>query len=229
MAIIKKYKSEILNIENVIEDVYVVTFKSIEKQYKYLPGQFLHLALDDYDPSMPWPESRCFSIQSNENDVFLKITFSVKGKFTKRMAEELKIGKVIYLKLPYGEIFSKEHDKNNAVFIAGGTGITPFLSLFTSAGFSYYKNPKLYLGLRNSGYNIYVDELKKANEINGSFDINIYFQDKIGILNIDDIFTENGKKSTYFVSGPPVMIKNFKTFLISEGVNETSVITDDWE
>ena len=75
MAIIKKYKSVVTDIQNPLKDIYVVLFKSMDKPFKYLPGQFLHLALDEYNPSCQWPDSRCFSMQSNENDEVVKITF----------------------------------------------------------------------------------------------------------------------------------------------------------
>ena len=82
----------------------------------------MHLALDEYDPSSGWPESRCYSMQTSPVNEFIKITFSVKGKFTTRMADELKQGKIIDLKLPYGDFFQQDHSKENVVFIAGGTG-----------------------------------------------------------------------------------------------------------
>jgi predicted ferric reductase len=229
MAIIKKYKSEVQKIENPLPDIYVLSFKSLEKPFKYLPGQFLHLALDEYDPSMPWPESRCFSIQSSGNQESLKITYAVKGKFTKRMAEELKVGKCVYLKLPYGELFSKEHNKEKTVFIAGGTGITPFLSLFTNKQFNNYINPVLYFGVKNENYNLYKSEIEIAKQINFGFQIRIFEQESDGILNIEQIFKECGSLSTFFISGPPLMIRNFRNFLLSQNVTNENVKTDEWE
>jgi NAD(P)H-flavin reductase len=43
------------------------------------------------------------------------------------------------------------------------------------------------------------------------------------------IFTENGTKSDYFISGPLAMIKAFKRTLISKGIPATNVLTDEWE
>jgi predicted ferric reductase len=230
LAIIKKYRSKVINIENPFPDLFVVSLKSYEKPFKYSPGQFLHLALDEYDPSSPWPESRCFSMQTNENEEYLKITYAVKGKFTQRMASELKEDKEVWLKLPYGELFSKEHNKEKIVFIAGGTGITPYLSLFTSKDFNvYYKNPKLYFGLRNHSYNLYKKELYKAQEINPAFKYFIFYQDIDGILNIEKIYNENNIDSTFFISGPPIMIKNFKNYLLNKNVNIENIKSDDWE
>ena len=227
MAIIKKCKSIVEKIENPLSDVYIVSFRSKERNYRYLPGQFLHLALDPYDPSSQWPESRCFSMQTSDNEELIKITYSVKGVFTRRMASELCVGKEIWLKLPYGELFNKEHNKNKTVFIAGGTGITPYLSLFSSEQFKEYQNPVLYLGIRDENYNLYQMELKNALIVNNSFKVNVINQEIDGILNIEKILEENGADKTFFISGPPLMIKNFKKILQINKVYD--IITDDWE
>jgi len=59
--------------------------------------------------------------------------------------------------------------------------------------------------------------------------VKLVYQDTDGILDIKSIFEENGTKSTYFITGPPIMIKNFKKYLIENKVKENKVITDDWE
>jgi len=229
MAIVKKYPSEVIEILNPLPDIYVVSFRSLDKPYKYMPGQFLHLALDDYDPSMPWPESRCFSMQSCGEDEFIKITYSVKGRYTARMAKELFVGRKVTLKLPYGELFIKNHPKENVVFIAGGTGVTPFLSLFNHDNFREYKNAKLYLGIRNENYHIYKEEIEKARKINESFTFEIICEDKEGMLCIEKIYNNHKDTSTYFISGPPLMIKNFKKYLLGKGLSEDRIRTDEWE
>ena len=228
--IVKKYKARIETIESNIKGVYTLTFSTEEKKFRYSPGQFLHIAIDaEYDGSGQWPESRCFSMQTSPEEEYLKITYAVKGDFTKRMEKELTVGKEVWLKMPYGELFELGHYTNNTVFISGGTGITPYLSLFTDSSFTEYKNPVLYAGYRNQGFNIYKNELEKALVINPEFKIFNVYEDRDGILNIEKIYKENGKTPSYFISGPPVMIKLFKQRLITFGVPETKIFTDEWE
>lgn len=224
----KKYKSEIISILNPFEGIYTLEFSSLGRPFKYHPGQFLHLALDeDYDGIGQWPESRCFSMQSNPTEETIRITYAVKGDFTKAMEATLKNGSEVWLKLPYGDLFQQPHNKENTVFIAGGTGITPFLSLFTHESFIEYTNPKIYLGFRSNEYNIYQKELDRL--CNSSQFVKFFYQDENGIINIEDILNENGANATYFISGPPAMIKAFKDYLVSGGVKEELVLTDDWE
>jgi len=228
MAIVKKYKSIVKEITSPTEGIFVVTFSS-DKDYKFKAGQFLHLALDEYNPSLQWPDSRCFSIQSSPQVKDIKITFSVKGNFTRKMAEELVPGKEVTLKLPYGSLFANVDNLKKYVFIAGGTGVTPFLSMFTDASFANFKSPKLYLGLRQPSYNIYQEELKISREINKTFLVNLIYQESDGILNIEKILKENGVDSNYYISGPPAMITAFKSYLLESKVKEINIFTDDWE
>jgi ferredoxin-NADP reductase len=231
--ITKKYNSIVTSISNTVPEVYTIEFKSLIGKYRYLPGQFLHLALDtEYDSISQWPESRCFSMQSNPDEEKIRITYAVKGRFTKMMEQQLKVGSEIWLKLPYGNLFTQPHNKVNTVFIAGGTGITPFLSLFTHESFNKYINPHIYLGFRSKVYNIYnkgLDFLQLRESIVKLCDPRIYYEDIDGPIDIQSIYNENGTTSDYFISGPPVMIKEFKQTLIAQSVPANRILTDDWE
>lgn len=224
----KKYKSEVVSIQNPFEGIYTVEFAALRGKYKFLPGQFLHVALDeDYDGSGQWPESRCFSMQSSPEDETIKITYAVKGDFTRQMEKELKVSSEVWLKLPYGDLFQQDHDKKNTVFIAGGTGITPFLSLFCHTLFEEYTAPKIYLGFRSKDFNIYEEELKEIK--NPGKTVQSVYENEMGVLDIEAIFKVNGTTSDYFISGPPAMIKSFKNKLVDIGVPSPQILTDDWE
>ncbi len=166
-------------------------------------------------------------MQSNPDEGNIRISYSVKGRFTMMMENQLRVGSEIWLKLPYGDLFMREHNKRNTVFIAGGTGITPFLSLFTHSSFHNYETPRIYLGFRSVELNIYQAEFKHlCNE--SAFVKNVY-ENLAGRLNIQQIYSENGTVPDYFISGPPEMIKTFKNYLIEKGVPTSQIKTDDWE
>lgn len=226
----KKYKSIITSINAPLDGICTLEFRSLGRPYKYLPGQFLHLAIDaDYDGVGQWPESRCFSMQSNPDEESIRITYSVKGAFTTQMRDQLKTGDEVWLKLPYGDLFQQPHNKENALFIAGGTGITPFLSLFTHSSFVEYKNPLLYAGFRSSNMNLYKHELEQAKIINPEFESEFVYENAYGSLNINEIYKRSSHCTAWFISGPPLMIKAFKSYLIDAGMPDESVFTDEWE
>ena len=88
---IKKYPAQVVAIHNPIEGVYTLELESMGKPFKYDVGQFLHLAIDEYDPSGQWPESRCFSIQTSPSEETIKITVAIDSqtlKFFKEYADK---------------------------------------------------------------------------------------------------------------------------------------------
>ncbi|MBP1641188.1 MAG: putative Nitric oxide dioxygenase [Bacteroidetes bacterium] len=228
---VRKYKSIIRKIENQIEGVYTLTIEPLSGRFRFAPGQFLHLSIDsDYDGVSQWPESRCFSIQTSpDSSDSLKITYSGKGAYTRLMSDTLQEGSEVWVKMPYGELFEQEHSKENTVFISGGTGITPFLSLFTDSSFAEYTSPVLYAGFRTESLNLYEDELQQAKAINPKLSLNLVYENTSGILNIEKIFNNTSKDSSFFISGPPVMIKVFRQYLIENKVADNNILTDDWE
>lgn len=77
-----------------------------------------------------WSDPHPFTISSAPAD---NLQFTIKampgGKFTQRVSREWKVGDVVHIEGPYG-IFSPDfRTERNLIFIAGGVGITPFLSM----------------------------------------------------------------------------------------------------
>lgn len=229
----KKYLSKIVSIKNPIDGIYTLEMEPERGRYKYMPGQFLHLAIDnDFDGSGQWPDSRCFSIQSNPAEAVIRITYAIKGKFTQEIERSVAVGSQVWLKLPYGDLFTQKHKTDHTVFIAGGTGITPFLSLFTHESFYEYKHPKIYLGFRTQEHNVYQRELSlitNSPEKDRYVGLKIFYEKLDGIIDIESIYLENGSSSTYFISGPPNMIKDFRNRLMILKVPKENILSDDWE
>lgn len=229
MAIVKKYRSKVISIFNPIEGLYTLEFKSLDGPFKYSPGQFLHLAIDaDYDGTGQWPESRCFSMQSSPKEDNIRITYSVKGFFTNQLKKSLKIGDIVWLKLPYGELFNSNHSKVNTVFIAGGTGVSPFLSLFNDKAFDLYINPIIFIGFRSKRFNIYDTDLNNLSKSKETF-LKIFYEDEIGIIDLNLIPRFINPIQSFFISGPPTMISFFISQLELKGIDKSQIITDNWD
>src|SRR3954451_21559102 len=104
MAVAQKLGCVIEGIVDHGAHVYTLALRPERPAPRFRPGQFLHLALDPYDPTGFWPESRVFSIASapHERDR-LRITYAVHGRFTGRMESEAIEGRRVWVKLPYGD------------------------------------------------------------------------------------------------------------------------------
>lgn len=209
---------------------------------RFRPGQFLHLAIDPYDPSFQWPESRVFSIATSPTRrESIRITFAVKGAFTARMFDQLCEGREVWLKLPYGS-FTLPEDETPVVLVAGGTGITPFLSYLEYAVDHRLTNKiELHYGVRAPEFFLGIETLREAAEALSAFTAYYYTEDGrspdtvtvagAGLIPIRDVVraAQPGTKPLYYLAGPPEMISSFRQFLRDEGVVEKHIMVDDWQ
>ncbi|MCC7300143.1 MAG: FAD-dependent oxidoreductase [Verrucomicrobia bacterium] len=210
-------------------------FKPQGRVPKFHAGQFLHLALDEYQPNEQWPESRVFSIASapSERHEELAVTISVKGRFTERIFQTLENGSECWLKLPYGE-FLFPPDKH-LILIAGGVGITPYLSLLKQMLEEKSEQAvMLYYGIRSAEHYLFGDLIKRCEAELPNFGKAVYCEDgsapgEKGVLNIVAIHAAAPSGSLFYLSGPPAMIGTFRKRLQDLGVEAERVRVDDWE
>ena len=154
MATPQKLRCLVNKITDHGDHVYTVDLTPERPLPRFKPGQFLHLTLDDYDPSGFWPDSRVFSIASSpaQRD-HLKIAYSVKGSYTTRMERDLQEDQWIWVKLPYGDFVIR--DSSNVVLLAGGTGITAFTAFLGNLIPDHPNMVYLVYGARNRNLLIY--------------------------------------------------------------------------
>lgn len=244
MANPQKIKAEVKEIISFGSQVYKLVFKTEKKFPRFKAGQFLHLTLDDFDPTTGfWPESRVFSIASCSDDrKEVSIVYSVKGIYTKKIEDTLSIGSSLWLKAPYGEFIISKYikDDETAVLIAGGTGVSPFIPFLQQSGSSI--KIQLNYGLKNKNLMIFEDDLAAVLD-QDNFYLNLYLEeisDKInasgnitiigGVLSVNSILegVKDKEKSIFFISGPPIMIELFQKQLIQVGIKKEKIIVDEW-
>lgn len=205
------------------------------------PGQFLHLALDEYDPGGFWPESRVFSIACSPlQRERLSITYSVQGRFTARMEKELAEGKSVWIKLPYGEFIIR--DSSDVVLFAGGTGITAFTAFLDALTPAFPHTVYLAYGAHDSHLLIYRDLVQRRAATVSQLRP-LYFVEQasngesaarseiVGRLSVAAMWPriENPSAATYYISGPPPMLKAITRDLSDHGIGAGAIWTDAWE
>lgn len=209
----------------------------------FLPGQFLHLALDAYEPGSHWPESRVFSIASSPAErQAVKITISRQGVFTSRMFAELRKGSKVWLKLPYGAFCPNADAPGRMVMFAGGSGITPFVSFLEWAATAQQTaSVDLHYGARSPELLIYRATIERCQS-RGLRDLRArYYVERAnpqsqdpaiteGKLSVDPVWNEleDPRSCRFYLSGPRAMIDVFRARLHELGASPEAVLSDDW-
>lgn len=213
-----------------------------EAKCRYRPGQFLHLALDAYDPSFNWPESRVFSIANAPGSDFLEILVSQKGHFTQRMIKGLEVEDEVWLKLPYGEFNFENARGKDAILVAGGTGISPFIPFLEDVYCerTEVRSLALYYGIKAPEVLIYGDLLQNMKLHTASFHLNLYVEKgkpslfpecQNGLLDMERIVLETKPLPgpVYYISGPKAMINAFVAEAQKKSIPPSAVYYDKWE
>jgi ferredoxin-NADP reductase len=235
MASPVKIKATVEEVVKHTDSVVSYRFKPQSRVPKFHAGQFLHIALDEYHPDAQWPESRVFSIASSpaERHEELAVTISVKGQFTKRIFKTLEKGLECWLKLPYGEFLFPTN--RHLILIAGGVGITPYLSLLKQMlGEKSEQAVTLFYGIRSAKHYLFGELLDRCEAELPNFEKIVWSEDgsipgEKGILDIETIHAIASANALFYLSGPPAMISAFKARLLDLGTNSGNIRTDDWE
>lgn len=243
-----KIKASVDQIQDHGDGIYTLVFKPQRRIPRFQPGQFLHLAIDHYDPRGGfWPESRVFSIASSRLRDDIIINYSVKGQFTTNMANQLKEGSEVWLKLPYGDFVIEKNTeaKQDIVLIAGGTGLSPYLSyLEEQIKLPGNRRIQLIYGVRKESHILSEELLCKCLETVKGFKIDIFIetesnkkvlnesvQPRPGMITLDHILATCAEMENplFFLSGPITMIQAFKSGLLGAGIPLAGIRIDEWE
>jgi ferredoxin-NADP reductase len=230
VAVVRKIPCLVRAVTDHGASVYTVELSPSTAVANFKPGQFLHLALDAYEPGGFWPESRVFSIASSplERDR-LAITYAVKGAFTTRMERELAPGRSVWVKLPYGEFVVDPG--TDAVLFAGGTGVTAFTAFLQSLQPDQAARVLLFYGARKPNLFVYGPLAEACARAVPSLRYSLVCEETAGRLQVDSawpaIVTLNDP--VFYLSGPPQMLSALTKQLRGRGVSSDDIRTDAWE
>ena len=217
-------------IERVIahgERVYSLVLKPERPVPRFRAGQFLHLALDRYDPTGFWPDSRVFSIASSpdERDA-VRITYAVKGQFTTRMEAEALEGREVWIKLPYGDFFVDP--AVDVALFAGGTGVTAFTAFLEGLATDTPQRVALAYGARTDDLLIYRGAIERCAARVPSLSVAYVVGQPLAPDTVWPVL-RRPEQTHYYISGPPAMLRGIGDALRGRGIRSEAIHIDAWE
>ena len=150
----KKLEYKIVDIKDLGYQITEILMKPVKKELNYLAGQFAFFKL----PTFSTQEQHPFTISSHPYSETLRVTVKGLGDYTDKLGSEVNVGDKAWLEGPYGHFSSSYIKESDQIWIAGGIGITPFLSLMRDI---HPNQVHLFWCVNKKEEAVYADELRR--------------------------------------------------------------------
>ncbi len=188
----------------------------------YIPGQFVFISIKNANlPKQYHP----FSLTSIESEKNLQLGIKQLGDYTNALSN-VHEGDSVSVEGPYGE-FGKDMEKySHQIWIAGGIGITPFISMAKTLT---NQHVDLYYSFRSEAQAYFIDVLKTIASTKTNFHLHLINSEKqtqFSAGSISQKVIDSGV--AVWICGPPPMMKAIKKDFIHAGVDSNQIITEEF-
>ncbi len=217
----KKLPYTIKEVRELGNGISEIIMSASEKSLSFKAGQFAFFNF----PSISKKENHPFTISSHPNSSEIRVTIKGLGDFTDDIANKLSAGDTAFVEGSYGHFHADYIQDKEQVWIAGGIGITPFLSLAKDSGTNKIS---LFWCVNSEEEAVYKDELNKIGESNPNFRVTIWTSEDKGHLSIDKMGIDNYQNCGYLLCGPKPLKDAITSQLKKEGVSNKSIYEEEF-
>jgi ferredoxin-NADP reductase len=205
-------------------------------QMVFWAGQYATLSIKRNNH---WSPVRCLSFTSISNQAgVLEFAFRVTGDFTRDLASS-QTGDDIKVQGPYGDFVLHEDDKS-VVLMAGGIGITPFISMLRTTAIDHSdRSVTLLYACRDMSDIPYEEDIRQI--VNDNPKIKAYFflsklpgenrgyiKGPIDDSHLSSLVGERVNEFDYYICGPEGMMNSMTKVLSGMGVHEDNIWTESF-
>lgn len=212
---------------NALERATEIVLKPKGAKMDFTAGQFAFVEIQ----GKGWSEPHPFTISSAPSEDNLRFTIKVLGDWTRQVREELKAGGDVMVRGPYGRFdAAKAGDKQ--IWLAGGIGLTPFLSKLRAMKKGDKRQIHLVYAAREEQDAIFLDELKSRAKELGNITLIPLFSDEGNFARVDimeEKLPDPLQTYDYFMCGPKPMVEGISTDLKKAGVGRAQIHTEAFE
>ena len=214
----KKKRFSVEKVMKLNDNVVEVVLKPETKIKKYKAGQFIFVGFEQKELREEHP----FTISSAPSENNLRLTIKESGDWTKKL-KDIKVGTNVFVDGPYGNFYAKNN--LDQIWIAGGIGITPFLSM--ARDLKTQSKVDLFYSVRETKDAVFIDELNKISDKN--LRVHIFYTLHGKKLDIEDILKNTEiKNKEIFICGPKKMMFNLKKQFLSKGVDKKKIHAEEF-
>ncbi len=234
------FRTKLLSRNNVAEGTMAFHFAK-PPGFTFKAGQAADLTLSNPPETDSEGNIRTFSIASPPFEEQLTFATRIRDTAFKRSLKVVPLGTEIQIAPPSGSFTLHKNASKPAVFLAGGIGITPFLSVVRQADHDRLAH-KLYLFYSNRRPEDapFLDILQGLEETNPNFRLIATMTEMArsdrewkgetgfikGQMLARHLATLQGP--IYYIAGPPPMVAAMREMVVSAGVDEDDIRTEEF-
>ena len=189
---------------------------------RHRAGQFLFVRFSG-DKSLD--ESHPFTISSAPSEDVLRLTIKASGDFTRYLFRNLHPGTEAVIEGAYG-MFDYKTGGQKQIWIAGGIGLTPFLSFIRDMDGNLDQDVELYYTVRHPEEALFLDEIEAASKGNPRLKAHVRFSATDGSLTVEEILENAGgevRGHDIYMCGPLPMVQAFTGKFEGLGVSKERI------
>ncbi len=219
----------------IIDETYDVKTFRINVKIPFIAGQYCIVSLPSNKELSG--QKRPFTFSNSPNELYVELTVKKMGVFTTAM-HSMKAGDMIAIDGPHGKALNfDESVTEDVVFIAGGSGITPFMSAIRYAAAKKLPNNIWLLFSNNTEKDIiYRLELQKmpanikvVNTLTRDAPANWTGEKGYISKALIDKYIPSPKTKLWYICGPPPMMAAVKDLFLSMGIAENMLRMESWQ
>lgn len=219
------YEYEVTSVRVLQDMATEIVMKPIHKPMKFAAGQFVFIRFYCLGIS---DEEHPFSITAADNSDELSFCIKMSGDYTATLPV-VKVGSKAKVQGPFGKFSTNYYRNNKQVWIAGGIGITPFLSMTRSLNTD--KRISLFYVVKDDNELLYSQELSKLSHENPNFNAYVYTTKRMGKRITADYINEitpDLQEADIFICGPVPMMKSLKSQFKKLGLKGSQIHTEEF-
>ncbi len=192
----------------------------LAETFRYRPGQFCTFRVQrDGDELL-----RCYSMSSapaTDDDLTVTVKRVGGGRVSNWFLDEVAEGDTLDVTKPAGVFCATEGDRAIVAF-AGGSGVTPIMSITKSELAGSERRVRLLYANRDADSVIFRDQLE---QLDGPLEVQHHFDAERGFLTTDDIreFVGHDLDADFFICGPSPFMDLVETTLHDLGVTDDRI------
>ena len=220
-------RSYVVEAVNRLERTTELVLKPKSQMLRFHPGQFAFIEVQ----GKGWNEPHPFTIASAPGENSLRFAVKALGDWTQKLHDELQPGSQVIVRGPYGRFDTSATDKKQ-VWIAGGIGVTPFLSKLRAMTPDDLWQIHFFYAVRSTKEALYLDELLQRVAVLRTVTmtvLNSEHNQRLSFETVQESLPENMRNYGFFMCGPRPMVSALSKALRGHGVRYRDIHAEAFE